>query len=78
MGTALYFVVDQTSHYDYLSCVQIDSPSGTAWNRQEVANLRNLARQNMPTRVVGLKLGRTADAIRTRASQENISLKPTL
>ena len=51
--------------------------SGTPWARQDVANLRNLANQNTPTRVIGLKLGRTEDAIRAKASQENVSLKPT-
>ena len=33
--------------------------------------------QNTPTRVIGLKLGRTPEAIYTKASQEDISLKPT-
>lgn len=51
--------------------------SGTPWGRQDVAALRALARDNTPTRVIGLKLGRTAGAVSNRASQENISLKPT-
>jgi len=34
-------------------------------------------KENTPTRVIGLKLGRTPDSIYTKASQENISLKPT-
>jgi len=51
--------------------------TGKEWSRSEVSNLRNLARENTPTRVIGLKLGRTEDAVRTRASQESISLKPT-
>lgn len=36
-----------------------------------------LADENTPTRVIGLKMGRTAVAIQQRASEENISLKPT-
>jgi len=51
--------------------------TGTPWARQDVASLRNLAKDNTPTRVIGLKLGRTEDAVRSKASQENISLKPT-
>ena len=51
--------------------------SGKAWTSGDVRQLRDLARENTPTRVIGLKLGRTEDAVRTRASDENISLKPT-
>jgi hypothetical protein len=47
------------------------------WTRQEVGKLRELARENTPTRVIGIKLGRTEDAIYSRASEEDISLKPT-
>jgi hypothetical protein len=51
--------------------------TGKEWTRPEVSKLRGLAKQNTPTRVIGLKLGRTADAVRTRASEERISLKPS-
>jgi hypothetical protein len=51
--------------------------SGKQWTPSEVKQLRVLANQNTPTRVIGLKLGRTEDAVRTRASDEDISLKPT-
>lgn len=54
-----------------------DRNSGKPWTTQEVRDLRTLARENTPTRVIGLKLGRTEDAVRTRASDEGISLKPT-
>jgi hypothetical protein len=47
------------------------------WTRNDVGQLRDLARQNTPTRVMGLKLGRSEDAVRSKASDENISLKPT-
>jgi hypothetical protein len=36
-----------------------------------------LADQNTPTRVIGLKLGRTEDSVQAKASEESISLKPT-
>jgi hypothetical protein len=51
--------------------------SGKSWSSQEVSQLRKLAHQNTPTRVIGLKLGRTPDAVYARASEENISLSPT-
>lgn len=51
--------------------------SGKAWSRADEAKLRQLAKGNTPTRVIGLKLGRTENAVRSRASQINVSLKPT-
>ena len=51
--------------------------TGTPWTPADVRTLRQLAAQNTPTRVIGLQLGRTEDAVRTRASDEGISLKPT-
>lgn len=50
--------------------------TGKIWTTKELSNLRSLAKQNTPTRVIGLKLGRTEDAVRTKASEKNISLKP--
>lgn len=51
--------------------------SGTPWTPTANSQLRTLARQNTPTRVIGLKLGRTPEAVRTQASKEGVSLKPT-
>jgi hypothetical protein len=51
--------------------------TGKTWTKGDVSQLRTLASQNTPTRVIGLKLGRTEDAVRTKASENNISLKPT-
>jgi hypothetical protein len=51
--------------------------SGKAWTSQQVKQLNQLAKQNTPTRVIGLKLGRTEGAIYNKASQQNISLAPT-
>lgn len=50
---------------------------GKAWKPAEVKKLEKLAEQNTPTRVMGLKLGRTPEAIQQKASGEGISLKPT-
>jgi hypothetical protein len=51
--------------------------SGKPWTPAEISKLEELAEQNTPTRVIGLKLGRTPAAVSNKASQENISLKPT-
>lgn len=51
--------------------------SGKAWTPIETKSLKSLARENTPTRVIGLKLGRTEGAVRTKASQEGVSLRPT-
>ena len=47
------------------------------WTPGDVRELRQLARTNTPTRVIGLKLGRTANSVYQRASQEQVSLRPT-
>ena len=54
-----------------------DRNSGKQWTGQEMKQLRELVQENTPTRVIGLKLGRTPEAIYTKASEKNISLKPT-
>jgi hypothetical protein len=50
---------------------------GKAWSNQELKQLMQLAKENTPTRLIGLKIGRTADAVQAKASDEGISLKPT-
>lgn len=47
------------------------------WTSTDTASLRELAAENTPTRVIGLKLGRTPEAVQAKASEEGISLKPT-
>jgi hypothetical protein len=51
--------------------------TGKAWTKTDVSQLRALAKQNTPTRVIGLKLGRTENSVRTKASDNGISLTPT-
>jgi len=51
--------------------------SGKPWTPTDVKQLRQLAKENTPTRVAGLKLGRTPGAVQSKASELNISLKPT-
>jgi hypothetical protein len=51
--------------------------TGKPWTPQNDRQLRELARENTPTRIIGLKLGRSEQAVRSRASEERVSLKPT-
>lgn len=51
--------------------------SGKQWSTQEERQLSQLARQNTPTRVIGLKLGRPENGVRSKASELDISLRPT-
>lgn len=51
--------------------------TGNPWTKADVSQLRNLANHNTPTRVIGLKLGRTETAVRAKASEQKIPLKPT-
>lgn len=50
--------------------------SGKDWTQQDVNHLRELAKGNTPTRVIGLKTGRTESAVRSEAAKLGISLKP--
>lgn len=49
---------------------------GKSWSRQEIQKLEKLADGNTPTRVIGIKLQRTEDSVRSKAADEGISLKP--
>lgn len=51
--------------------------SGRRWTPSQDAQLRREAAGNTPTRVIGLHLGRSEDAVRSRASDLAVPLKPT-
>lgn len=51
--------------------------TGKQWTSSDVKELRQMAKENTPTRVMGLKLGRTPAAVQSKASEKGISLKPT-
>ena len=50
---------------------------GKDWTPGEEKKLAQLAKQNTPTRVIGLELGRPVGGVRAKASELDISLKPT-
>ena len=47
------------------------------WSDQQLDRLEKMAKRNTPTPLIADALGRTEDAIRSKASDENISLRPT-
>jgi len=51
--------------------------AGKPWSPRDERSLRSLAKGNTPTRVIGLKLGRSEDSIRSKAAEMGVSLKPT-
>lgn len=51
--------------------------SGKEWTGSDVSRMRTLARENTPTRVIGLKLGRTEGAVYNKASEKGVPLSPT-
>lgn len=51
--------------------------SGKPWSPAQVQQLKSLAAGNTPTRVIGLKMGRTPTAVQSKASAEGVTLKPT-
>ena len=56
---------------------QTNRNSGKPWSNADINKLKQLAIENTPTRVMGIKLGRTPGAIYDKASKIDLSLKPT-
>ncbi len=50
--------------------------TGKPWSDMDIQQLEKLAREDTPTPVIGLKLGRTISSVYTRASKQGISLMP--
>jgi len=53
------------------------SNHGKPWTPSQAQQLEQLAKENTPTRVMGLKLGRSEDSVQSKASALGVSLKPT-
>jgi len=51
--------------------------AGKQWTQQEEKKLVQLAKENTPTRVIGLKLGRPVGGVRGKAQELEVSLRPT-
>jgi hypothetical protein len=50
---------------------------GKPWTSKDEHRLEDLTEGNTPTRLIAHKLGRTEDAVRSKASELDLSLKPT-
>lgn len=50
--------------------------TGKPWTTEDEKALKQLVKENTPTRVIGLKLGRTENSVRSKAKGLNVSLKP--
>jgi hypothetical protein len=50
---------------------------GQRWTPADDRKLEHLADGNTPTGLIAHKLGRSEEAVRSRASDQNVSLKPT-
>jgi len=57
--------------------VKIPPNNGKPWSSKVQSELKSLAQHNTPTRVIGLKMGRTPASIQSKATGLGISLKPT-
>lgn len=51
--------------------------AGKQWSGNDESKLAQLANQNTPTRVIGLKLGRPEAGVRAKAQELGVSLKLT-
>jgi hypothetical protein len=52
------------------------SNTGKPWTPSDKKQLRELAKGNTPTRVIGVKLKRTESSIQSQAGRQKVSLKP--
>ena len=50
---------------------------GKPWTKEDISQLRELVKENTPLRIIGIKLGRSPNGIRAKASEKGISLRPT-
>jgi hypothetical protein len=57
--------------------VKVPPNHGKAWKPSDVRQLKQEVSHNTPTRVIGLHLGRTPEAVYAKASEKGMSLKPT-
>jgi hypothetical protein len=51
--------------------------SGKPWTPANIVQLKKEIKQNTPTRVMGLHLGRTPEAVQSEANKLGLSTKPT-
>lgn len=57
--------------------VNIAKNSGKPWSKADIEILTKLVKKNTPTRLIANELGRSEEAVRSKANDLDISLKPT-
>ena len=50
---------------------------GKSWTPADDRQLKKLIKEDTPTRVMGIKLGRTPEAVQQHANDQGLSTKPT-
>lgn len=50
---------------------------GKEWTGNDISNLKKLVKSNTPTGLIAYELGRTENSVRSKASEIEVSLKPT-
>lgn len=53
-----------------------ENNSGKQWTKEQIQLALKLVKQNTPTPLIADSLGRTEDAVRSKMSELDISLKP--
>lgn len=51
--------------------------SGKRWSKSDVQQLKREIKENTPTRVLGLHLERSPEAVQAKANELGLSTKPT-
>jgi hypothetical protein len=57
--------------------VKTPANSGKRWTAVDIKQLRQEIKENTPTRVMGLHLGRSPGAVQRKANDLDLSTKPT-
>jgi hypothetical protein len=51
--------------------------NGKPWSPDDLSQLKKLVKEDTPTRLIAMKLGRSPQAVQARAFANKLSLKPT-
>jgi hypothetical protein len=51
--------------------------NGKPWSPDDLSQLKKLVKEDTPTRLIAMKLGRSPQAVQAKALANKLSLKPT-
>ena len=49
---------------------------GKEWSKEDVKNLKDLAKQSTPTKAIAVKLKRSLESVRSKAKETGVSFRP--